>query len=64
MTQKELLYMEDAVGHEDNLVAICNYFIEALEDDNLKSFMKAEKKKHEALKTKLLKVMEDAANEW
>lgn len=63
MTQKELLYMEDAVGHEDNLVAIYNYFIEALEDDNLKSFMKAEKKKHEALKTKLLKVMEDAANE-
>ncbi len=63
MTQKELLYMEDAIGHEVNLVAICKYFIDNLEDNNLKSFMKAEQKKHEALKTKLLKVMEDAVNE-
>ncbi len=63
MTQKELLYMEDAIGHETNLIDICTYTIEALEDKNLKTFMKGELKKHESLKQKLMNVLEDAANE-
>ena len=63
MTQKELLYMEDAIGHEDNLIAIYNDFIAKVEDNNLKSFMKMELKKHKSLKAKLLKVMEEAINE-
>ena len=32
MTQKELLYMEDAIGHETNLVDICQYSIDSLQD--------------------------------
>ena len=32
MTQKELLYMEDAIGHEQNLETIFNNFSNELED--------------------------------
>ena len=63
MTQKELLYMEDAVGHETNLIDIANFTMESLEDKNLKTFIKGEIKKHETLKQKLMEVLEGAANE-
>ena len=64
MTQKDLLYLEDAIGHETNLVSIYEYYVEILQDTNLKAFLKSEIKKHQSLKTKLLKTMEDIANEW
>ncbi len=63
MTQKDLLYMEDAIKHEENLVTICDYYAEIIEDNNLKSFIKSHSKKHAKLKQKLLNVMEDIANE-
>ena len=63
MTQKELLYMEDAIGHETNLIAICNFTIESLEDKTLITFMKDQLKKHETLKQKLMTIMEDTKNE-
>ncbi len=63
MTQKDLLYMEDAVSHEANLINIFNYYLEIVEDSNLKSFIKNQIKKHDNLKTKVLKTMEDISNE-
>ncbi len=63
MTQKELLYFEDAVGHEENIIAICNETINFLQDKSLVSFMKKELKKHETMKTKLMNMLEDKANE-
>ncbi len=63
MTQKELLYMEDAVGHETNLIDICTYTIEMLQDKDLKSFMKGQLKKHQSLKEKLMKALEGSKNE-
>ncbi|MDE5539765.1 MAG: hypothetical protein K2J20_04695 [Bacilli bacterium] len=63
MTQKELLYMEDAVGHEDNLIQITEFTIETLEDKSLKNFMKGQLKKHQAIKQKLMNVLEGIANE-
>lgn len=62
MTQKELLYMEDAIGHEQNLETIFTNFSEVLEDNNLASFLEKLAKKHQDLADKLLKVMEDTAN--
>lgn len=64
MTQKELLYMEDAIGHETNLSDILTCMIEDLSDKDLKIFMKNQLKKHQNLKQKLLDVLEDATNEW
>ena len=63
MTQKDLLYMEDAINHETNLINIFNYYLEIVEDSNLKSFIKNQIKKHDNLKTKVLKTMEDISNE-
>ena len=39
MTQKELAYVEDAIGHEENIIKICNESIKNLEDDTLKEFL-------------------------
>lgn len=63
MTQKELLYIEDAIGHETNTIAILDESINMIEDEELKKFLKSESKKHTNLKDKLLKYMEDKENE-
>lgn len=58
MTQKELLYVEDAIGHEQNVGAIIQEAISLLEDQSLKTFMKSELKKHQAIETKLMNLLE------
>ena len=63
MTQKELLYLEDAIGHETNLIKIISSTINLLEDKNLISFMKKQMKKHQSLKQKLMQTMEGVINE-
>ena len=39
MTQKELLYVEDAIGHESSIISILTENINNLENDELKDFM-------------------------
>lgn len=63
MTQKELLYLEDAYKHEDNIICMCNLTLEMLEDEELISFLEKEIKKHTSFKEKLLSFMEEKANE-
>ena len=46
MTQKELLYLEDAYMHEENIIGICNSILEELEDEDLVCFIDGEVKKH------------------
>ncbi len=61
MTQKELLYVEDAIGHEQNVGEIVSETINLLQDKNLKTFMKNELKKHQAIETKLMNLLEGEA---
>lgn len=63
MTEKELLYMEDAVGHEQNLETIFTNFSDAIEDPKLSAFIEKLSKKHQDLSKKLLNVMEEISNE-
>ncbi len=63
MTQKELLYLEDAIGHEQNIISIITEMLNLLEDKNLRSFMNKELKRHEGMEQKLIKLLEDKANE-
>ena len=63
MTQKDLLYLEDAVKHEDNLINICTYYLEISEDKNIIDFIKHQIKKHHNIKDQLLNTMEEIANE-
>ena len=63
MTQKELLYVEDAVSHEDTIILNIQDYINCLEDNNLIDFMKKELKTHEKIKKDLLKLLEDESYE-
>lgn len=63
MTQKELLYVEDAIGHETNIIAIVTDTINNLQDEELKDFMKEELNEHIAFKVELINLLEDYANE-
>ena len=63
MTQKELLYVEDAIGHENTLIQICQDSLNNLQDDNLKEFMQTEISVHEDLKKNLLGALEENCNE-
>ena len=64
MTQKELLYVEDAIGHETSIIDIINESINNLEDDNLVAFLGKEFKKHVKTKGALMKLLEEKTNEW
>lgn len=63
MTQKEVLYFDDAINHEQNICAYIEYAISNLEDNKLIEFMKKELKNHEMIESKLLGILEDACNE-
>lgn len=63
MTQKELLYVEDAIGHEQSIINIINESINNMEDEELINFLQAECKKHTSMKEKLINMLEAKANE-
>ena len=57
MTQKELLYVEDAVGHEQNLIKILTETINLLQNTDLKNFLSGELKIHQDIKTELMNLL-------
>ena len=63
MTQKELSYVEDAIGHESSIIEILNYESDNLEDENLISFINSELNKHNEIKERLMSLLEEKANE-
>ena len=63
MTEKELLYMEDAISHESIIISICEDIEEKLEDEDFKNFISAEIEKHESIKEGLINLLEAKANE-
>ena len=63
MTQKELLYVEDAIGHEDNIIKIVTDTINQLSNDDLKDFLEEKLNEHIAFKVELMNLLEDYANE-
>ena len=63
MTQKELLYVEDAIGHEKTIISNVIDYINCLQDENLINFMRKELKTHEKIKKDLIKLLESESNE-
>ncbi len=63
MTQKELLYLEDAIGHEKSIISIIEESIKNLENEDLVSFMENELNCHTEKKKHLLNMLEVKANE-
>lgn len=62
MTQKELLYVEDAIGHVGNIIKILEESISSLSDERLITFMSDEIKVHEDLKNNLMMLLKEKAN--
>lgn len=63
MTQKELAYLEDAIGHEKIIISIINDMQNNLQDQSLVTFIENELDKHEKLKENLINKLEEKANE-
>lgn len=63
MTQKELLYVEDAIGHENNMISILDDIIMNINDKSLANFLKKELRKHESLEEKLLSKLKEKSHE-
>ena len=62
MTQKELLYLEDAIGHEQNIIKICTESLNLVTNDELKQFIENELNKHSSLKETLINTLKEKAN--
>ena len=63
MTQKELLYVEDDINHEKNMVKILNDKINELEDNQLVDYINQEIKDHKKQQKELERLLEDTSNE-
>ena len=53
MSPKELLYIEDALGHEQFLKTTCQETAQKLQDEELRSFVNQMYQKHQELFTQL-----------
>ena len=62
MTQKELLYVEDAISHEDIIINNIHDYINCLEENDLVDFFQKELRTHERIKKDLFKLLESEAN--
>ena len=63
MTQKELLYLEDAIGHEKNILDYLNEVIGTLEEDDLIEAMEQEIETHTNMEKDLKNLLEEMAND-
>ena len=62
MTQKELLYFEDAIGHEKNIIKIIEESLKKIENEELINFMTEEYNKHNNVLERLMNKLEGEAN--
>lgn len=61
MTQKELLYVEDAIGHEKSLSSILEQSVESIQDEDLKVFLQKECEKHKTMEQKLMSMLKEVS---
>ena len=62
MTQKELLYVEDAIGHENNIITILQETIKNAQDERIINFLQTELSGHVKMKELLISKLEETAN--
>ena len=63
MTQKELLYLEDAIGHEKEMISVLSETIELLEDEKLKNYLGDELQNHQEIQEELINKLGGKINE-
>lgn len=57
MTEKELLYVEDAVNHQIYMIQTCEEVADCLTDQNLIKLVKKQRKKHESILKMLMEIL-------
>ena len=62
MTQKELSYFEDAIGHVSNIIKILEESIKNVSDDKILSFLEEEMNCQSTLKETLMTKLKEKAN--
>ena len=60
MTQKELLYVEDAISHEANVISYLEEAIEKVNDYNVQEFFEKELVHHNKVKKDLLNFLKES----
>ena len=63
MTEKELLYVEDAIMHEKSIISLCNEFLLNVYNDDYKNFFNNQISSHEDLLNNLTELLKEKANE-
>jgi len=63
MTEKELLYFEDAVGHEKNIIKIIEENKKQIDDERLINFFDNQVEIHKENIKKLINYVKEMANE-
>ncbi len=61
MTQKELLYVEDAINHEIYMITTLSEVEDCLTDENLVKFVKKWGRKHESILDMFMDLLEKEA---
>lgn len=63
MTNKELLYIEDAFEHEKSTIDILISILDSISDEEVCSFIEDEITKHKNIKKSFKKLLESEVNE-
>ncbi len=63
MTQKELSYVEDAIGHESTIISVLEDTAKNLQDEELVSFVEENIQNHTSMKEELMSLLEEKVNE-
>ena len=63
MTQKELLYVEDAICHEKNILAYLENMLEQLDDEDIEDIVNEHIQNHQNLKDDLMNVLKEEVHE-
>ncbi len=58
MTEKELLYVEDAINHEIYMITTCREVEDCLTDETLQKLVKKLGRKHEAILASFMELLE------
>jgi len=64
MTQKELAYVEDAIGHESNIIKILQETLKNTQNEEINNFLETELSEHVKTKEKLISKLEEKSNVW
>lgn len=62
MTQKELAYVEDAIGHESNIIKILQETLKNTQNEEINNFLETELSEHVKTKEKLISKLEEKSN--